>query len=166
MSWQQLVPSTARHSHPLLVKCSGDAEACAEISCPVATPFSFLQLYTKLRLCHRPLRRCQIASSIVHAWWQRNEENKSFSLSNQLSWKTNIDSNKGKTWNMVRPYTVSQCFVISYLPICILILKVGNVYFPFILSFTVPGVQGTGHSVILGWWFWSREATRWQATAR
>lgn len=127
MSCQQLVPSTAWHSNPPLVKCSGNAEAWAEISWTMATPFSFLQIYTKLRLCHRPLRRCQIASSIVHAWRKRNEENRSFSLSNQLSWQMNIDSNKGKTWNMVKSYTVSQSFVISYLPICILILKVGNV---------------------------------------
>lgn len=55
-----------------------------------------------------------------------------------------MDSNKGKIWNMLKTYTVLQSFVISYLPTCILILKIGNV-FCFVFSVVIHCAWHTGN---------------------
>lgn len=73
------------------------------------------------------------------------------SLASQWNRQTNMDSNKGTTWNMIIPiYTALYCFILSCLPICILIIKVGKVHLPFMGTFNMPGTQETRHSFQAG----------------
>ena len=92
---------------------------------------------------------------------QRNEENKSLSLSSQLSWQTNTHSkrnlNKEKfgTWSLLYklPYTVLIIPCDFFSPRTHFNPDGEGCVFSFLLSFTVPGTHGRENSIILGWWF-------------